>query len=470
MYKKSQNKYLFVLFILVILLIIAILIIAVYNTRGKNLEEYKISLNSIVYDENYSYVKLDKDGVLKREWDNNYYLYSNDGNKYSLGNTPVFYDKVNNQITMYGTIYQVFTNSDIIQKTEKTTISNLSDFQFFKLNDRKYVIIGEKIIGIDINTSGYLIVSIDKAGNALLINDEMNIKTINPLILSVANVKFDIAQEKLIVGDSEIDLKKINGSTNEYVKKDDTSDSNMDKPSIDKSDDNSTTNNGSNNSQIYNDILNQIISISGFLPGLSTGNELYKNIGLKSVVPASSYIDVTYSIIDPENKYLSVFLTLTDENNNTTYYNLNKDSSYIKITNLKPNKQYNLTLEYKQSGSSESVISDKVTVLTNNNSTKVKIVQIDNENIKYLVKTYSEYEFQSADVVLTDCNGHLLYGPTSISGEDATNGYSGVMSIDTIKSNAGSDSLNWICLKLDNVKGTNSESTTINSYHKIKIG
>lgn len=474
MYKKSQNKYLFAIFILIILLIIAILIIAVYNSKGKNNEEYKISLNSIVYDEYYSYINLDKDGVLKKEWDNNYYLYSNNGDKYSLGNTAVFYDKVKDQVTMYGTIYQVFTNGEISEKTEKTIVSNLSNFQFFKLDDREYIIIGDKITGVDISTSKYLIVSIDKAGNALLINDEMNVKTINPLILEVSNIKFDIAQEKLIISDEEIDLKKINGSSNEYVKKDDNKNNNSGSSTgsnnVDNSDNNATTNNNTtNNNQVYNDILNQIINFSQFLPNSGTGQELYKNIGLRSVVPGASYIDATYSIIDPESKYLSVYLTLTDEEDNITYYNLSKDSSYIRITGLKPNKQYNLTLNYKQSNSNEPLIADSVIVLTNNNPTKVRIVQIDDENIRYQIKMYNEYEFEKADVVLTDCNGNQLYGPVSIEGADAAVGYNGIMSIQTIKTRAGENDLNWLCLILENVEDVNGESIIINSYHKIKI-
>ena len=56
MYKKSKNKLLFVIFILIILLIIGILVFSVYRTKNKNLEQYKISSNNIVYDENYSYL------------------------------------------------------------------------------------------------------------------------------------------------------------------------------------------------------------------------------------------------------------------------------------------------------------------------------------------------------------------------------------------------------------------------------
>ena len=130
----------------------------------------------------------------------------------------------------------------------------------------------------------------------------------------------------------------------------------------------------------------------------------------------------------------------------------------------------NLTLNYKQSNSNGPLIADSVIVLTNNNPTKVRIVQIDDENIRYQIKMYNEYEFEKADVVLTDCNGNQLYGPVSIEGADAAVGYNGIMSIQTIKTRADGNDLNWLCLGLENVEDVNGEYIIINSYHKIKIG
>lgn len=53
-------------------------------------------------------------------------------------------------------------------------------------------------------------------GDTLLSNYELNMKTIKPLKLKTGSYEFDIANEKLIFGEEEIDLKKIIGSTNEY--------------------------------------------------------------------------------------------------------------------------------------------------------------------------------------------------------------------------------------------------------------
>ena len=65
-------------------------------------------------------------------------------------------------------------------------------------------------------TSNYLIVNLDKLGNATLLNDKTSYKTIVPTVLRTSAYSFDIANEKLNFGGEDIDLKKIIGSTNEY--------------------------------------------------------------------------------------------------------------------------------------------------------------------------------------------------------------------------------------------------------------
>ena len=207
MYTKSKNGLIFVIFILIILLIIGILILSVHNAKQNSFEQYKVSLNNVLYDEQFSFVSLKDDAILKKEWDDNYYLYTNENLKYSLGSETVFYDKSSRQISIYGTVYQIFSNGDVTEVDEKTVVSKLDEFQFFKLNDRKYLIIGEKITGTGISTIDYLIVSIDRAGNASLLNHSINIKTINPLNLYVGDRVFDVANEKLIVGEEEIVFK-----------------------------------------------------------------------------------------------------------------------------------------------------------------------------------------------------------------------------------------------------------------------
>lgn len=472
MYNKSKNKVLFAVFILIILLIVFILVLSVYNTKeNKNVEEYKISLNNAIYDKEFSYIFLKNDAVLKREWDGNYYLYENSNSKkYELGTEPVLYDKSKNQVTLYGTVYQIYENGETVQKTEKTVINDLSNFQFFKLSDRKYLVVGNNIKSENFSTVNYLIVSIDKAGNATLLNNDVNIKTINPLILSVDDIMFDIANEKLIIEEKEVDLKKINGSTNEYVEKEEeekpsnnnggTSNNNSNNQNS-----NNNSNNTSSNSQIYNQIISQIINISGLVSSNTNKTNLYKNISLRSISVGASYLDVTYSIIDPQDKYLSVFLALEDENENISFYHLNKDSTGYRISGLSPNKQYKLSMNYIVSGNSSSVVADSIVALTSTDPTSVRITQLSKSTLSYKIKMYNEYEFLSGNVVLTNC-------------EDS--GYLGIRDLNVANalSNAGDIGefildqeypYEYVCLSLTSVKDANGNDITVNSYHKVKI-
>ena len=66
------------------------------------------------------------------------------------------------------------------------------------------------------NTVNYLLVELDKLGNAKLSNNKINLKTITPMILVTSKYRFDINNEILNFGSYDIDLKKIIGSTNQY--------------------------------------------------------------------------------------------------------------------------------------------------------------------------------------------------------------------------------------------------------------
>lgn len=503
MYTKSKNSLLFVIFIIIILLIIGILIMSVYNTKQSSLEQYKVSLNNVLYDDEYNYVLLDDDAILKKEWDNNFYLYLNKGGKYSLGTETVFYDKSTRQVNIYGKVYQVFSNGDVSETDDKTVISNLDEFQFFKLNDRKYLLIGEKITAPSVSTFDYLIISIDRAGNASLLNHSVNIKTINPLNLFVGEKLFDVANERLIIGEEEIDLKKINGSTNEYVP-----DSSQNKPSTGGGNNTiggsgggsggssgSTSNNqnsGSSssgtvvNNKVYKEIINQIITLSGMIPTNTNKTSLYKNVSLRDISVGSSYLDIFYSIIDPENKYLNVYLAIhkvTEDdraenineiakisaNNCDSGYaecvSLDKDSYSYRKKGLTPGSEYVISLNYLESGSSIPVIADVITVVTSTDPTSVRVVEQDGYTYTYNIKLYNEYAFKSAKVVITNCKGtDLSINSVDLDVQSALSSIGATGQI----SRKVSERLDFVCLELKEVKDANDNLIDVNSYHKIK--
>ena len=116
-------------------------------------------------------------------------------------------------------------NGELIYKAElsnETTIKNSLLTKFYKLADRKYLIIDKEIKSADnlLSTTDFLLVELDKAGNATLTNHKVNLKTFSETQIITSNYTFDIATEILTYGSDKIDLKKIIGSSNNYTKED----------------------------------------------------------------------------------------------------------------------------------------------------------------------------------------------------------------------------------------------------------
>ena len=116
-------------------------------------------------------------------------------------------------------MYRIYMDGTVSKLTQNNTISRISEDQLYKLGDRKYMVVGNTIVNQTgaLSTQNYLLILLDKAGNTYLLNNELNSKTINPMVIRTQTFEFDVANEKLIYQGNEIDLKKIIGSTNNYV-------------------------------------------------------------------------------------------------------------------------------------------------------------------------------------------------------------------------------------------------------------
>ena len=67
-----------------------------------------------------------------------------------------------------------------------------------------------------LKTTNYLIVELDKQGNAILYNNSLNVKVFSATKLITTSYTFDIANELLIYENETVDLNKILGTTNQY--------------------------------------------------------------------------------------------------------------------------------------------------------------------------------------------------------------------------------------------------------------
>ena len=219
-YDLRNKRNLIIIGILAIVLII-IFSLFIYKYLHTKTLKYDISGDSILQDVNKNYLVISDDAVLRVRWNDNYYLDYQD-KQVNLGKNVIVYNTVTNDLKLYGKFYEITENGKIINNSGETKINNVADAKIYKIGDREYLLVDKQIRSSDrsIETSDYLLVELDKIGNAKLTNNKLNLKTITETTLVTSKYTFDIANEIVRFGNQQIDLKKIIGSTNEYKKED----------------------------------------------------------------------------------------------------------------------------------------------------------------------------------------------------------------------------------------------------------
>ena len=261
------NKRVISLFSIIIIVIIALLIVFLIYSLIKSSDEYIVSSGAIAYDVDYNQIKLNNEGKIEKKWDGNYYLYDSENNSYNLGKQAIIYDIGKSKLTVIGTIYKVLLDGQVEKYNGNNEITNLNEDFIYKLADRKYIITGSRIVNESgtLNTEDFLLTVLDQAGNTLMANNVLDAKTINPMIIYTASFKFDVANEKLVYENQDIDLKKIIGSTNKYIEKEEPigADKNQDETNNNNiTNTNESTNNTSNDNAISEEINNNNVNIT----------------------------------------------------------------------------------------------------------------------------------------------------------------------------------------------------------------
>lgn len=431
----AGNKKRFALFAIIIITIIILLITSLRLALKHEPEQYKIESNVTLYDSDYVPIKTEEEATINKKWDGNYYLtLNNSKNTYKLNKKVVSFNEKNSKVTLYGEVFKVLFDGQVEKYIKDTEIKNNSGDQFYKIADRQYLLISDSIKNDSgsISTSKYLYVIIDKSGNTLILNNEIYAKTINPIVLTTSSYKFDIANEKLIVGSNEIDLKKIIGSSNEYKEKEPEEepeeDTNEDKEdSKDKVEhEQNNNNNGNQNSNIQNGegtaVGNQNtqnnqnnnsnsgsnVQGGGQSGGITNSNTnktpLSKSVSLRGAIATSSYIDIEYAVQDPENKYQTVYAFIEA----VGYENmiaLDKNATTYRLTDLEPNTEYKITLGYKQitaDNEIEDQIEDVLSVRTTRLNAKLDITKVlaGKQKVYFNLKLDQNYAFDYAKVAL----------------------------------------------------------------------
>ncbi|MCI8444616.1 MAG: hypothetical protein HFJ37_05670 [Clostridia bacterium] len=429
---SAGNKKVFTIFAAIIVLIIGVLVVALSCVLTIDKEDYTIQANSIVFDKENNAMEVKENGTIYQKWDQNYYLKMGK-EEYALGKQAIVYLPNRNKVYVYGNTFEVQPKGEITKITKETEIGDLKRDRFFKLEDRKYLVVGAEIKNQteSIRTKNYLMIQLDKSGNTLLSNQEVNMKTIKPMIITTSTYQFDVANEKLYFGEEEIDLKKIIGSSNEYkeVEKqiNDTEEEKKDIQQIEgnepiqnnqnnKENQNSGNNpNGANGSYPSHNKQDQInAGGNGQAGGIQVGNgqnqnqnqnqsqnktPLSKSINLRGITPRSSSLDIQYAILDPENKYQTIILDIQGDIQKTIA--LDKTQRNYIVTGLTPNSEYKVTLAYKEILTNNTVvdgIEDTMIVRTSKVSDSITITKMAQNRLYFTYKMDKNYVYESAKI------------------------------------------------------------------------
>lgn len=446
----AGNKMNFTIFAFIVLIILIILCIAVVTVLRTDKEEYQVSNSMTIYDKDYNYIELENDAKIFKKWTGNYYLKENVTKKeYNLGNYVVAFDKNKRTLDLYGNFYQVLKGGDVSKISGDNTVSGNVQSQFYKIDDRKYLIVARNIENDtgSLSTQNYLIVIIDKLGNALLLNNSINAKTINEMTIITNDFTFDVANEILTYNEENINLKKIIGSTNEYVKRDEEENV-TDKPSEttnevqigqteNKGETSSgtttttTTNNRENNStttiiqngQTTNNskqdtswvgsLNSWIQKVAAGFQSIYNGNSgkkddtsLTKSIALNSLAAGTTSIDINYTVTDPENKYNLVYAIVSDGTKQNSI-SLDKNATQYKVTGLDPDTSYSVEIGYKVIYADSSVdekVEDTMTVKTNSPIENLTITKVSTDRIYYTLKLDSNFVYDAGAKIVIYLN------------------------------------------------------------------
>ncbi len=398
---KNKRNIGIIIGISIIIIIMFSLVIKFFLSLNK--EEYIVSKGNIVFDKDKTLIKLDSDGKIKTKWKGEYYL-TYDGKDYELGNTAIAFNEDTTEIKLYGRYYEISSGSEINITSNETVIKNSLLTKFYKLADRKYLIVDKEIKSADnlLSTTDFLLVELDKAGNATLTNHKVNLKTFSEAEIVTSNYTFDIANEILTYGSDKIDLKKIIGSSNNYTKEDLIPDESK------NTNDNVTNidingNQGNNNSTDGNNQTNG----NGSSNSGTTIEEIKKAAKQTSVVSVTSTVNkiiIDYVIYDPYKEYTSVYMEVQKEDSDKVeVIYLNTNNTRYELKDILPNTKYNLKFKYTATEDGESIIKEfaNTTISTQKPKLSLKVTKTRAGEITYVITTDNSYKLTSADLVVT---------------------------------------------------------------------
>ncbi len=446
----SKNKRNIGIVLVICLLILIVFALFIKRVSDLDKKEYIIDVNSVLYDRDKNKIILDGTGTLKVKWSGAYYL------KYQEEEIPltkqvVVYNQASKIISLYGTIYKINEDESVDTLKDETIVEDTVVPKFYKLADRKYLLIASDIKNEKgtFTANDYLIVELDKLGNATLTNNKINMKTLTETKLITSAYSFDIANEILTFGDREIDLKKIIGSTNEYVANKESNTGNDGESATGESTGDASSNGGTGDNG--NENQGGDASSEEGSGGVSsiTDNRVYqdKNFSIIRNTVGTNYLSIDYSIYDPKSEYKNIFLEI--ENDVTkeveTYY-LARNGSNLKISGLLPNTKYNLVYKYSYLDKDLNVLYDSFdtnySISTILPETTIAVTKLTNTTLSYTLSESDALMYSAVVELYVDDNYITSY---TFNSDSATSSYYGTFDISSI------ENIGYITLKCTSI-------------------
>lgn len=407
---KNKRNIGIIIGISIIIIIMFSLVIKLFLSSDK--KEYTVHDGALVFDKDKSIIKVTEDSTIKKKWNNEYYLKFKDNN-YELGNTAISYNEKTGEIILYGKYYEI-GSGDLIDVTDGETVIKSSVItKFYKLADRKYLVVDKDIKTSDglLSTNEFLMIDLDKVGNATLVNHKVNLKAFAATSIVTSNYTFDIANEILTYGSNKIDLKKIIGSSNTYTKEDlipEENDNTSSNDGVTNITDNTIGGNGTNGGKNNNsgDVIEEI-------------KKATKRTSVISVTSSVSKIVVDYVVYDPYNEYTNVYMEVEEAGSNkiNTIY-LNKNDTRYEFTNIFPNTTYRIRFKYSYIEDGNEVIDtfDDITIATKRPKVNIKTTNVSFGKISYLITTDNSYNIESGILTVNVNNEVVSSNSVSING------------------------------------------------------
>ena len=431
--------------ILVLTVIIGFIIVKI----GKTTIKYNLLSGSYVYNSSKELVSIKENTYAKRNVFDNYYVVL-DNEKVNVGSKPVFYNERTRGLKLLGMFYEIAKNGEVTKYSGETSIDSVNTPRLFKIADRRYLVIASVIRTDDnsLHANDYLLVDIDKAGNAYLYNNSVNIKTFSDLVLITDTFRFDVSREYLIIDKETIDLAKVNGSTNEHDRTIDVD---------------GEGEGGGGNGNGTGEEENPAVPTNEMLEPEIIERYVSRKTTITGIETTDNQIEINYVVYDPFNEYEEVYVNVYSDSKLIGKYNLGLALTSHTISSLKAYTNYNLEFYYSyhdESGEIKTVQFDTAKVMTKKIKASLSLEKVSDSVVRYILIVEGGYRLDSASVE--------MYIDDKLVGTDVVNttqaatksGYKGSITYEGTG--------NFVTLKLTNCI-YNGEAMDIESSYKYKF-